>query len=102
MGFVKIIREKHPDTPIALISPIYSPGREDTVNGAGFTLNGMRSEVAITVEKLHASGDGNIHYINGLDVFDTNKAHLLPDDLHPNTEGYGIVAAKLLNLLPQI
>ena len=102
MGFVKIIREKHPDTPIALISPIYSPGREDTVNGAGFTLNGMRSEVAITVEKLSTNGDGNIHYINGLDVFDANKAHLLPDDLHPDTEGYGVMAANLLHLLPQI
>jgi len=102
IAFVKIIREKHPDTPIALISPIYSPGREDTVNGAGFTLSGMRSEVATSVEKLRANGDSNLHYINGLDVFDSTKAHLLPDDLHPNTEGYGIMAANLLNLLPLV
>jgi hypothetical protein len=102
IGFVKIIREKHPDTPIALLSPIYSPGREDTSNAVGFTLRSMREEVAIAVEKLRANGDGNIHYINGLDVFDSNNAHLLPDDLHPNSEGYGIMAANLLGLLPSV
>ena len=102
IGFVKIIREKHLDTPIALISPIYSPGREETLNDVGFTLSGMRVEVAGAVEKLRAHGDGNLHYINGLDVFDSSNAHLLPDDLHPNTEGYGVMATNLLNLLPKI
>ena len=30
IGFVQIVREKHPDTPFAVISPIYSPPRETT------------------------------------------------------------------------
>ena len=102
VGFVKIIREGHPNTPIALISPIYSPVREDTPNGVGFTLGSMRDEVATAVEKLRAAGDSNIHYINGLDVLDSDNAHLLPDYLHPNSEGYGIMATNLLNLLPPV
>jgi lysophospholipase L1-like esterase len=51
---------------------------------------------------LKAHGDENITYVNGLDVFGSDKAHLLPDDLHPNNEGYGIMASNLLRLLPRI
>ena len=31
IGFVQIVREKHPDTPFAIISPIVSPPRESTL-----------------------------------------------------------------------
>jgi hypothetical protein len=102
IGFVKIIREKHPDTPIALMSPIYSPGREDVPNDVGFTIQQMRTEVLAAAEKLRASGDETVHYINGLDVLGSEYAHLLPDDLHPDTEGYAVMARNLLNLLPVI
>jgi lysophospholipase L1-like esterase len=102
LGFVQIIREKHPTTPIALFSPIYSPGREDTPNEVGFTLKQMRNEVARAVETLKTHGDSNITYIDGLDIFSSDNAHLLPDDLHPNNEGYGIMASNLLKLLPRV
>ena len=102
VGFVKIVREKHPETPLVLLSPIFSPGREDTPNEVGFTLSQMRGEVAMAVEKLESNGDKNIHYLNGLDIFSSEHAHLLPDDLHPNTEGYGIMAGKMLEMLPSI
>lgn len=101
-GFVKIVREKHPTTPIVLLSPIYSPGREDTTNEVGFTLKQMRAEVLNAVNTLQANGDQNISYINGLDVFGSDNAHLLPDDLHPNSEGYGIMADNILRLLPKV
>lgn len=102
IGFVKIVREKHPTTPIALTSPIYSPGREHTPNLVDFTLVQMRGEVANAVEKLRASGDENIHYINGLEVFSAEHAHLLPDDLHPNNEGIAVMAKNFLKLLPTV
>jgi len=102
LGFVQIVREKHPATPIVLISPIYSPGRETELNDVGFSLKHMRDEVKRAYETLKAHGDENITYVNGLDVFGSDKAHLLPDDLHPNNEGYGIMASNLLGLLPRI
>ena len=102
VGFVKIVREKHPTTPIALLSPIFSPGREDTENAVGFTLRLMRKQVAVAVEKLRASDDENIHYIDGLNVLGPESAHLLPDDLHPDNEGYGVMAKNLLGLLPTV
>lgn len=88
IGAVQIIREKHPDIPLVLMSPIYSPPREDKPNAVGFHLQGMREEVQAAAEALRAHGDKRIHYVNGLDVFGADLAHLLPDDLHPNAEGY--------------
>lgn len=102
LGFVQIVREKHPTTPIVLISPIYSPGRETTPNEVGFTLEQMRNEVERAVDTLRSHGDANVSYINGLDVFNSDSAHLLPDDLHPNNEGYSLMANNLLGLLPRI
>ena len=101
IGFIKIIREKHPDTPMVIFSPIYSPDREEYPNAVGFTLSQMRVEIKKAVRKLHKHGDRNIHYVNGLDIFNENYAHLLPDGLHPNTEGYGIMASNILTALEQ-
>ena len=91
IGFVQIVREKHPDTPFVVISPIYSPPRETTTNAVGFTLADMRHEVAEAVQAMKANGDSKLHYVNGLELFGEDLAHLLPDDLHPNAEGYKIM-----------
>ena len=106
IGFVQIVREKHPDTPFVVVSSIYSPGREDTLNGVGFTLDDMRQEAAAAVSAMQVRGDRNLHYVSGLELFNADLAHLLPDDLHPNAKGYKImgqnfvdkVAAKYFNL----
>ena len=97
IGSVQIIREKHPDTPLALISPIYSAPREENRNAVGFNLRLMREEVAAAVEALRAHGDRNVHYIDGLKVFGPAYAHLLPDDLHPNAEGYKVLGRNFLD-----
>ena len=94
IGFVQVIREKHPDTPLALISPIVSPPRESTPNGVGYTLEEMREDVSRAVKAMQAHGDANIHYVNGLDLFGSEYAHMLPDQLHPDAEGYKIMAAN--------
>ncbi len=88
IGFVNIIREKHPDTPIAVISPILSPPREETSNAVNFTLKAMREEVADAVERLRSCGDRQIVYFSGLELLDESLAEHLPDDLHPDGYGY--------------
>ena len=100
LGFVRIIREKHPETPLVLMSPIYSCDREQTLNSAGFSLVAMRSEVERAARLMQDRGDGNIHYVDGLDVLGEAQAAYLEDELHPNSEGYGFMARNLLNLLP--
>ena len=101
IGFVHIVREKHPDTPFAVISPIFSPPRESTLNSAGFTLAAMREEVAEAVQALKASGDRNIHYIDGLDLFGSEHADMLPDDLHPDAQGYKVLAQNFSRKVAQ-
>ncbi len=97
IGFVETIRERHPDIPIAVMSPIYSPPREKTANAVGFTLEAMREEVALAVEALVACGDRNVHYIDGLEVFGPDLGHLLPDELHPSAEGYKLMGKNFLD-----
>ena len=54
----------------------------------GWTLSAMRSEVAEAVSIMQGRGDRNLHYVDGLQLFGPEMAHMLPDDLHPDAEGY--------------
>ena len=99
IGTVRTIREGHPDAPIALISPIFSPPREATPNAVGFTLRAMRLEVANVVETLRAHGDRDVHYVDGLELFGPELAALLPDELHPDAEGYRRLGANFLRVV---
>jgi lysophospholipase L1-like esterase len=96
IGFIRILREGHPETPLAVMSPIFSPPRETKPNAVGFTLEAMRAEVAAAVAALQAHGDRNVRYVDGLRVFGPEHAHLLPDQLHPNPEGYAVMARGVL------
>ena len=92
IGMVQIIREKHPATPIAVVSPIISPPREETPGSTGMTLQLMRNELEIAVARLRECGDENVSYFDGLDLFGEDLvADYLPDELHPNGDGYEIM-----------
>lgn len=97
IGFVRIVREKHPDTPLAVMSPIISPPCETTPNAVGLCLTVMREEVAAAVEALRDDGDEHVHYVDGLDMLGPELAHLLPDEVHPNPEGYKAMARNFLD-----
>ena len=102
IGMVSIIREKHPSIPIAVMSPIYSPDRETTDNAAGMNLIKMREEIFEAVAALTSCGDSNLHYLNGLDVFGEAHVNYLPDRLHPNAEGYRIMADHMIERLGKL
>ncbi len=103
IGFVRIIREQHPDVPFAVVSPIYAAWRETQPNAVGFTIAAMREEVAAAVAVLRAQGDRHLRYVDGLEVFGPEHAHLLPDDLHPSAEGYQVLARNFLRVvMPQL
>ena len=93
-AMISIIREKHAATPILVVSPIYSPGREDQGSGGGLSLTRMRQLLADVVAARLAAGDANIGYLDGLSLFGAADARLLPDDLHPNTEGYRLMGER--------
>ena len=107
-GFLDTLREGKPDTPIAVISPIYCPsaetrpgptipdeqGRFVTVEGfepyrtGCLTLTRIRELIADAVATRRAAGDARLHYVDGLELFGAADAGDLPDDLHPNPAGY--------------
>ena len=107
-GFLDTLREGKPDTPIAVVSPIYCPsaearpgptipnaeGRFVTVDGfeehrvGCLTLTRIRELIAEAVEARRAAGDAALHYVDGLELFGSEDAGDLPDDLHPNPAGY--------------
>ena len=88
LGFIRIIREKHPTTPCIVMSPIYSPSREKQPNAVNMTLHDVRLAVQEVVGILQSCGDEYLLYIDGLDIFGPDLVHLLPDGLHPDAEGY--------------
>jgi len=97
IGFIKIIREKQPTVPIVLSSPIFGAFREETPNLVGFTLSEMRKQVKEIVEIFKESGDNHLFYVNGLDVLGEDQVGLLPDELHPNAEGYKLMGHNFAN-----
>lgn len=105
-GFLDTIREKKPTTSILLISPIYCPSaetnpgptipnsegkfetNEDSLNMGSLTLTRVREILDEVVSIRREYGDENIQYFNGLELFNEDDRTDLPDDLHPNPEGY--------------
>jgi hypothetical protein len=98
IGFVQLLREKHVETPLALISPIYSFDRETTPNATGWTLQNYRDAVAEAAQTLQDYGDKKIIYINGLDLFNEDLGYLMPDQLHPNAKGYVAMGENFLKV----
>ncbi len=97
IGAIMTIREKHPDTPLVICSPIYCPYREESGNGPdGLSLQEMREEISEAVNICQKRGDKKLFYINGLDLFDVELAEYLPDNLHPNADGYRILGENFL------
>ncbi|SEJ25392.1 Lysophospholipase L1 [Arthrobacter sp. yr096] len=96
LGFVSNIRRAHPGVPIAVISPVLSLPREEAPNSAGWTLSDYRNGVAEVVRAVRERGDHRIQLVDGGGVFTPpESAALMPDTLHPNNDGYRLMAARL-------
>jgi lysophospholipase L1-like esterase len=87
-AMISIIREKHAATPLMIVSPIFSPPREDEGDGGGLSLKSMRALLEGVVAARRRAGDRHISYLTGLALFDAPDAPDLPDALHPNAAGY--------------
>ncbi len=96
IGSVQIIREKHPETPVLLISPIFSASREALPNKVEWTLQNYRQKVAESAEVLREYGDKHLHYLDGRDLIGEEDASCMPDGLHPNADGYKLMGQKFL------
>lgn len=95
-GFVRTIRDGHPDTPILLTTPLHAPEREQQPNALGLTLADVRAEVANSACGLPV--------VDGPSLLGPADVGLLADGLHPDAEGYRLIAERmrphLASLLP--
>ena len=93
VGLVQIIREKHPDTPVALVSPMGYPPHETAPNVVNYTIGGMRRDMEAVHRRLVALGDKNLIYVNGLDVFNLELIDRYAEDqCHPDADGIEVQA----------
>jgi lysophospholipase L1-like esterase len=116
-GFIDTVREKHPTTPILIISPIWCPFHERTpgpimIDGAVLFAKERPAELAagalhlerireILIDAVSKRNDKNLYYMNGLELMNEKDVDLMPDKLHPNSQGYRLMGerfAKNLNV----
>jgi len=112
-NFLDLIRDKRPDTPLLVISPILCPVAEShpgpTVrsgSGIGVTerpgplragalsLSIIRAILESTVSKRRDAGDSHVHYLDGRTLFGAGDEHLLPDGLHPDAAGQVLMGER--------
>jgi lysophospholipase L1-like esterase len=118
-GFLDTVRDGHPATPIALITPIICPvveahagptilGRDERYRVApraaelatgALTLGRIREIAAEVVESRRNAGDQCLHLVNGLDLFGPDDVSDLYDGLHPTSEGYRRMGRRAHELL---
>jgi lysophospholipase L1-like esterase len=89
--FVQILREKHPDTPILAITPIYST-REATGDKE---FQKMRDHIRQVVSRAIAAGDRHLQLVEGTDLLGPAQGDGLVDGSHPNDLGFQYMATGL-------
>ena len=119
-GFIDTIRDAHKTTPILVISPVCCPAHENNpgpsetdangmVKGQEFsrhswigelTLRGIREILSELVAQRSAT-DPNIHYMDGLQLFNETEALTMPDGIHPDAAGYRKIAANFVERVPR-
>lgn len=120
-GFLDIIRDGHPETPLVVISPIYCSIHERTPGPSQFDLAALaegrlcfvaegkaeeaaKGKLTLTAirEKMRdvvaqrAESDPNIHYLDGLTLYgaEDNAELPLPDQLHPDAATHDVMGRR--------
>jgi lysophospholipase L1-like esterase len=109
-SFLDTVREKHPTTPILIISPIWCPFHETTpgpimIDGALLFAKERPAELAagaltlvrireLLTDIVSKREDKNLHYMNGLELMNEDDVDLMPDKLHPNSAGYRLMGER--------
>ncbi len=115
--FIDLIREGHPRTPLAVITAIACPSHEQMAGPtrevepghyAGSRAVLSETDGALTLERTRVLIERVVHHrsttdpqlwlLDGRELFGTMDAHLLYDDLHPNQEGYDLIAKRFVAL----
>lgn len=121
-GFLDMIRDGHPTTPLVVISPICCPLVEERPGPTALDSDGRLvtfgtepySSDALTLRRIRellsaivmqrSAIDPNVFYLDGRELFSESDANegRLPDGLHPDDKGYRLIGERFATLLPQL
>lgn len=94
LNMVLTIRDRQPDTPILIVSPICFPDGEAS-EAPGLNLQRMRQLDEEIVSRMQHYGDIHIAYLDGLQLFGPDDTHLLDESrIHPNAEAQYLIANR--------
>lgn len=117
-GFLDTVRDGHPDTAVAVVTPVICPVAETepgpTPRGddgvvhvvprppelavGALSLRRIREVMAEVISARRAAGDANLHLVDGLALFGPDDVGDLPDGLHPNPAGYQRIGDRFFDL----
>ena len=96
--FIGILRERHPDTPIVSITPIYAASEE-----TGSQRNEqMRALIRKVVSRRIGAGDTHLQLVEGTDLLGPARVDGLVDGTHPNDLGFQWMADGLAARLRKV
>ncbi len=96
--FIGILRERHPDTPIVSITPIYAANE-----ATGSSRNEqMRALIRKVVSRRIAAGDTHLQLVEGTDLLGPSRVDGLVDGTHPNDLGFQWMAEGLAERLRKL
>jgi lysophospholipase L1-like esterase len=96
--FIGILRERHPDTPIVAITPIYA-ANEATGSQRNEQMRGLIRKV---VSRRIAAGDTHLQLVEGTDLLGPSRGDGLVDGTHPNDLGFQWMAEGLAERLRKV
>ncbi len=91
-GFLDVVREGHPSTPIIVVSPVLRPDAEDEPNRLGATLADIRHTIETVTRERIVAGDETLALVAGESII---TAEHLGDGIHPDDEGHKRIAATV-------
>lgn len=100
IDFVRLLREGHPQTPIAVCSCVHLPEEVGQKNVFGLSLDDYRGWTREAVEKLRALGDERLVYVHGPDLYGVDDAaRHTHDGAHPDAEGQRLLGERFSQLV---
>jgi lysophospholipase L1-like esterase len=99
--FIETVREKHPETPILAITPIYS-AHEAGADPAKSEVQKMRDHIRQVVSRRIADGDRHLQIVEGTDLLGPAQGDGLVDGSHPNDLGFQWMADALTARLRKV
>ena len=95
-GFLDVVRQGHPTTPLVVISPIVRPDAEDVPNKLGATMADIRHAIESVTRARIVDGDSTLTLVAGETMI--AEEHLA-DGIHPGDEGHRRIAASVAKAL---